>query len=399
MIQGVSSVLPAIHTQNPQSSSARADVSQVQQSQTSYTASSISEVVVYEKPQALSANPYAQSILNAIQAQLVSDADEGANTEALQARLEAGFEGFVEGYEEAAAQLSESGLLSEDVRSAIQETYTQVLDGVAALAERFHLESPIGKEHALAETPVVTPAAIEAPEPLAQPVSYSKHSLLIEAFSESSSDLQLVKMLQDVRTVAPTYERSASVSVGESRSFSFELTTADGDRVSIDASAMRVGVSQATFGEGGTRLAIGGSQSSQFSFTVDGDLDEGELSALNDLLGQVNTISEQFFSGDVAGAFERALSVSFDESEIVGFEYNARMVSVEKVEQRSAYTQPYVEPVLQQFAEQVDYAAQLAERAEQPRSIVADLVDLLSRQIYQNQPEAKLAAPIVERFL
>ena len=55
------------------------------------------------------------------------------------------------------------------------------------------------------------------------------------------------------------------------------------------------------------------------SFSVEGDLDEGEKQAIADLVGNVKDLAESFFADDVEGAFNKALELGFDEQELSGY--------------------------------------------------------------------------------
>jgi hypothetical protein len=106
-----------------------------------------------------------------------------------------------------------------------------------------------------------------------------------------------------------------------------DLVTAEGDRVSIRFRTKEVvtgSVTQATSSDGTTTTAA---KSSVFSrggmkIEVDGDLNEGELKAIGDLLGKVDDIATQFFSGDVQAAFSAAGSLGVDSDQIASYRLN-----------------------------------------------------------------------------
>ncbi|GAB3037449.1 DUF5610 domain-containing protein [Bowmanella dokdonensis] len=56
-----------------------------------------------------------------------------------------------------------------------------------------------------------------------------------------------------------------------------------------------------------------------FSFSVQGSLDEGELDALGELVGNAAELADEFFNGDVEKAFNQALELGFNESELTGY--------------------------------------------------------------------------------
>lgn len=58
---------------------------------------------------------------------------------------------------------------------------------------------------------------------------------------------------------------------------------------------------------------------SGISFSLKGELDEDELQSVADLVGQVQDLADTFYSGDIDKAFEEALSLGFDDKELVGY--------------------------------------------------------------------------------
>jgi hypothetical protein len=60
-------------------------------------------------------------------------------------------------------------------------------------------------------------------------------------------------------------------------------------------------------------------ESSAFSFSVTGELDEAEVAAIGKLVTDANNLADEFFNGDVESAFNQALEFGFDEKELTGF--------------------------------------------------------------------------------
>lgn len=60
-------------------------------------------------------------------------------------------------------------------------------------------------------------------------------------------------------------------------------------------------------------------ESSTFSFSVTGQLDEAEVAAIGKLVTDANNLADEFFNGDVESAFNQALEFGFDEKELTGF--------------------------------------------------------------------------------
>jgi hypothetical protein len=108
---------------------------------------------------------------------------------------------------------------------------------------------------------------------------------------------------------------------------SLTVKTRDGDEVTIDFS--RSQSYDATYGAGadseGNRTAwmdVSRSESSQYQFSVKGELDEGEIDALQQMIRDISGVANEFFNGDVQKAFEQSADISFDARELQSMELN-----------------------------------------------------------------------------
>lgn len=229
----------------------------------------------------------ANNILSFISARLQQDLVEGATPEELQSRLEAGLEGFLKGYREAYEQLSALGQLVPGVKEPVEKTFTDVLSGIDELAKELGINSPVTEDIKLPESKA--PAAVEATQ--------------------------------------------FSLEASQSKSFDFSVTTRDGDRVKISvqasqSSGLHFSQVQSYSGQN-TVLGLGlnGSfhDSGQFFLSVEGELDEGELSAIGDLLNQIQGLAETFYAGNLEQAYNEALELGFNRDELSQFSLQLRM--------------------------------------------------------------------------
>ncbi|WP_416307700.1 DUF5610 domain-containing protein [Neptunicella sp. SCSIO 80796] len=60
-------------------------------------------------------------------------------------------------------------------------------------------------------------------------------------------------------------------------------------------------------------------ESSKLSYSVKGELDEEELRAIGDLVGDAGKLADEFFYGDIDKAFNQALELGYDDQELTGF--------------------------------------------------------------------------------
>ncbi len=242
----------------------------------------------YETVEKISSEQAANTILNFISQKLQSDQADGADEQMLLDRLEQGLEGFINGFNEAKNQIEAMGLLTPDLLEEINDTYARVIDGIAQLKEDITGEAAPDRELATAE--------------------------------------------------AGSFALAASTS--QNSSFSLQLTTQDGDKVTIDISK----TDQSSFSSSATAdnngISLTASQqtlsASSFSMNVVGELDASELDAINNLLVDVTAIADDFFEGDYDKAFALALELDINKDELAGLNLQLQKTTVTQA--MEAYT-------------------------------------------------------------
>jgi hypothetical protein len=190
--------------------------------------------------------------------------NEGRSEAEIQSKYEAAMSGVKKGFEEAREILDGLNFLTEDIASNIDKTED------------------------------LTFKALEALDPSA---------------SNSPS-------LPVYHTQVAAAERFKSA-----ETFSLDLKTQDGDSVQIlfaNQSSQEMSYGHVNDGQGNsaTSFQFSQSQSSALQFQVSGDLDEGELEAINKLIEDVSKIANEFFNGDVQKAFEQATEFKMDKTEL-----------------------------------------------------------------------------------
>lgn len=210
----------------------------------------------------------ADRVLGFVEQRLASEAAAGASAERLGQLREQARAGIEQGFAEARDILDGLGLLQGQVAADIDETYQRIQEGLGQLQQPQTEAAPSAGGYA----------------------------------------------------VAAYQERFAATA----QTFDLAVTTRDGDRLRISiaqaaASYSEQGVLAAGDGQGGAMAAYSRSSSVQmgaFQISVEGELDEQEMAALGDLLKQVEGLSSSFYAGDMAGAFDRAMALDMDGSQL-----------------------------------------------------------------------------------
>jgi hypothetical protein len=239
-------------------------------------------------------------ILGFIETRLAQEEEAGATDETLRQRLQQGVDGFLKGMQEAREELESRGMFNDTVRDNYFETFGRVQQGLD------DLKAALGNGGG-ERTPVTAPPAVAAP-------------------TVRSSGAAIA---------------SEGVAISASREFAMEITTRDGDVVKINVASARAFSSAtsslSTDNTSASAFSAEISGEDSFSFSVEGELDEGEMQALNDLFAQVNDVAETFYGGDVEAAFNQAMSIGYDQNELAGFAAN--MLQTQTI----AVTQTYAE--------------------------------------------------------
>jgi len=317
----------------------------------------------YETFEPLTAEKVANNILGFIERRLQLDVAEGATQEELQARLEAGLSGFKKGFAEASEKLEALSLLSPEIKKDIGQTYDLVLEGIDGLRAKF----------------------IQATETEAQPASNQPAEVIKTAEPKKASGKLDVP---DFIPASSSYLGYGNYEYGRAREFSFELTTKEGDKVTIKATSSEgLAVEAGRAGRGNNSVsALNASYSSSesFSLSIEGDLNEDELGAINDLLGRVNDLAGQFFEGDLDVAFEQAMNMGYDAEQIGSFSLNLAQAEIQQVTQAYQTFEP------SRSAGKYDNPTMLADQLLPLGNFIKDLLASLDRASEFNEPRTLL---------
>lgn len=210
----------------------------------------------------------ADRVLSFVEQRLSREAASGASPEKMQQLMEQARSGVQKGFEDARKILDGMGVLSGKIASDIDDTASRIDQGLAGLDKLYGNSATTGNTG-------VTP---------------------------TSSD------------------RFAAVA----ESFELNITTRDGDRlrVSIAQASAAWSRTEGSSNQSGS-LQIGGWQ-----VEVEGELDDEEKAALGKLFSQVQDLSNSFYSGDMAGAFDRAMALDMDSSQLASMSLRLTQTSV-----------------------------------------------------------------------
>jgi len=135
------------------------------------------------------------------------------------------------------------------------------------------------------------------------------------------------------------------VSVEESQSTSIQVRTQEGDVITINISrASSASLGFASYDSANLQYSAIEKQSASqvsLSYVVEGDINEEEKIAIENLLKGIDKVSDKFFDGKVEQAFNKAVDLGFDTSQIAAFSFDLSNTSVVKA--ASVYQQVALE--------------------------------------------------------
>lgn len=258
----------------------------------------------------------AKPVLDFVSQRLADEAAAGASSEDLASLIQQAREGARQGVGQAVDMLKQNGAYSDELGSGAADALLKMQQGFDQLAQQYGL----AQEGAVESTAVDTTDAMPVP-----------------------ATVPLASRVQDYRAAFASQQRVA-----------LEVKTADGDtiRLRIGTSEQQRGALQV--GDSGMAALYESSSSAGLSLEVDGQLDDGEMKALNDLLSGVAGVADSFFGGDMAGAFEQAQGLNFDSSELSS-------MSLRMSKQVSAYQRVQSMPVASDVPATVPSASGMSE--------------------------------------
>lgn len=256
----------------------------------------------------------AERILSFVGGHMAQAAAEGADSAELQKNLQQFRDGVDKGFAEARKILDGLGVLNGQVAADIDDTYARIQEGLGELDQGY-----------------------------AAPAS-SGGSTAVAAYSERFA--------------------------AQAQSFELDITTRDGDKLHIavaqaSASYAQSSVAAASDGSGSAGQASSQSSSLQIAglqISVEGELDDEERASLSKLFGQVQALSDKFYAGDLQGAFDQALKLELDGSQLASLSLHLTQTSIRQAtDAYSAVAEQGGQPASAVNNSLIDYAKGLLE--------------------------------------
>ncbi|MCP5334271.1 MAG: DUF5610 domain-containing protein [Oceanospirillaceae bacterium] len=193
---------------------------------------------------------------------------------------------------------------------------------------------------------------------------------------------KLDKKLNQPETSSGGVLASAGQSYAKRNDFAFSVTTKEGDVVKISAMSLyKQKVEMQSYQDDEKSLfAANSSELSRngYSFSVQGDINDDEMQALETLFSQVNDVAQTFYNGDLNTAFNKASELGFNGDQIASFSLDLRQTETISQYQQVAAVPDLPKGIkgpLQDYAKQLKDSVQTANAFQNPFALVRDMLD------------------------
>lgn len=278
----------------------------------------------------------AENVMSFISSSVQAARQRGSSNDELEEMIEQARFGVNQGIDEAIVALGDLQLLDDDLAEGIEKSRVLIATGIDKLSDQL-------------VTPENSPSASNQLSPISQTIEYASSSY---AASSSNSDLS--------------------------------ITTADGDRVTISFSALQERYageqynyySDADSTEFNYQSSISSYKEANFSFSVEGDLDDGEIEAISELIKDIKKIQKAFFNGNIEKAYEQALKLGFDDEQLNSFSLELQQTHMSYVSQTYNEIARYDDS---DNGELAAYVKPIMDFVEQFRQVQQNAIELLAQ--------------------
>ncbi|MDX2506539.1 MAG: DUF5610 domain-containing protein [Gammaproteobacteria bacterium] len=205
--------------------------------------------------------------------------------------------------------------------------------------------------------------------------------------------------------IAQVQQATMQSSFSRNENTQVEITTRDGDTILIDLFKQQSGQSSRSFALNDDGFSFSESRnlsaSTGISYQLEGELDEDEQKAIDDLLKDVAGVSDSFFSGNVQKAFNNAMKMDFDSEELTRFSLNmnyqeSRQVAISTYSEYQSQSEseddehPMAQTALRdmsEFVKQMDHLMQnpfAINKFSDPEQGVADLLKGMNQILHSD---------------
>lgn len=245
-----------------------------------------------------------KNVLAVVRQELREARTNGANEQQLQSIINQASEGVAKGFSEAKDILQSRLETDPRLERQIDRAFNRIQQGLQRLDNRF------------------------APNIEAEVISQTLNNNQTNESSSyaTASSEQNKTLIQSSFNTAEQIEVTKIRNVERTRSFDLSIQTQQGDTInlSIEKSFSKQLSAQATLNDQGYSVSIEKQvqREKQVSYQVSGDINDQEQAAIDALLKKVDRLSDKFYNGNIAAAFQKATRIGIDSEQLANFSLN-----------------------------------------------------------------------------
>ena len=268
----------------------------------------------------------AKNVLGFVTGYIKLAQSQGKDEKELQDLLGQARKGIDKGFGSARDELKGMSMLSEDLDKGIEKSYTLIQDELQKFEDELF----------------GVPSDETSDEEATEAVSGSSQTQGLGFSSSSQASLEITT--KDGDKVSIRFDDQENWRLQQQNRYSASGRKAveaygnksHGENASAQRSetgALHSGKSSGASGSSSSSIYY--SRTQGFSFSVEGDLDADELKSIGSLIDQVGSLSDTFFGGDLDGALKQAKELSLDDNELVGMSLSLKQSQAAALQQRS----------------------------------------------------------------
>ena len=268
----------------------------------------------------------AKNVLGFVTGYIKLAQSQGKDEKELQDLLGQARKGIDKGFGSARDELKGMSMLSEDLDKGIEKSYTLIQDELQKFEDELF----------------GVPSDEMSDEEATEAVSGSSQTQGLGFSSSSQASLEITT--KDGDKVSIRFDDQENWRLQQQNRYSASGRKAveaygnksHGENASAQRSetgALHSGKSSGASGSSSSSIYY--SRTQGFSFSVEGDLDADELKSIGSLIDQVGSLSDSFFGGDLDGALKQAKELSLDDNELVGMSLSLKQSQAAALQQRS----------------------------------------------------------------
>lgn len=289
----------------------------------------------------------AETVMAFVSSTLSAAKERGATDNEINEMFDQARSGVNQGIDDAIGELKELSIMDDALNDGIEQSRTLISESIDRLYQQFF---PL---HENADIPNVS--ASNKLNAQSRQVDFNSE---LYASTSSKSDLSITTADGDVVNIS----FSDIQEYARSQQYNFRSNNESDEKENKGSNIESNQFTQSSYRE------------VNFSYTVEGELDEQERDAISSLIKDVNKLQKDFFHGDIEKAYEKALLLGFDDKELSGFSLDLQQTQTSYVSQKYAEVATLGDPKAAKINKDIKPLIDFVDQFKQLRATANDIL-------------------------